>query len=187
MPNRTPRVPSYRLKKSNGRRYAAVSLPDGAGGRRDVLLGKYGTKESRAEYARVIAEWEAADRRPPQSQRVADITVNELTEAFWFTDAVKHYRHADGTPTKELEDFRVSLRPLKALYGHTSAKDFGPLALKAIRDQMIKQPITRKIKTIDFVSGDTVWTPGGLCAAGTRPLLQMAKVVRGERQKRCRQ
>jgi hypothetical protein len=42
------RVPSYRCKKStNGRKYECVSLPDGMGGRHDVLLGEYGTKESR--------------------------------------------------------------------------------------------------------------------------------------------
>ena len=65
MSNESYRIPSYRCKKSNGRKYGCVSLPDGRGGRRDILLGKYGTKESRAEYARVIAEWEATDRLLP--------------------------------------------------------------------------------------------------------------------------
>src|SRR5215831_11564946 len=54
-------VPAYRLHKQSGQ--AVVTLPDGTGGRRDVLLGKHGTPESRAEYARVIAEWEAGGRR----------------------------------------------------------------------------------------------------------------------------
>jgi hypothetical protein len=35
---------------------AVVTLPDGLGGRRDVLLGNHGTPESRAEYLRVLAE-----------------------------------------------------------------------------------------------------------------------------------
>lgn len=34
--------------------------------------------------------------------------------------------------------FKYSLRPLKFLYGPTMARDFGPLALKAVRDLMIK-------------------------------------------------
>jgi hypothetical protein len=51
-------IPSYRHHKQSGQ--AIVTLPDGLGGRHDVLLGKYGTPESRDEYARVIAEWEAA-------------------------------------------------------------------------------------------------------------------------------
>ena len=56
-------VPSYRLHKQSGQ--AVVTLRDSLGNRRDVLLGKYGTAESRAEYARVIAEWEASHRCLP--------------------------------------------------------------------------------------------------------------------------
>src|SRR5262249_53976056 len=136
-------VPSYRLKKCEGRRYGVVTLPDGAGGRREVSLGKYGTKESRAEYARVIAEWEAADRRLPQATAANDLTINELILAYW-SHAQEHYRHADGTPTGELDDLRLSFRPLKEMYGHTLAKEFGPLALKAIRQKLIDQPITTR-------------------------------------------
>jgi integrase len=149
------RVPSYRCKKSNGRKYGCVSLPDGLGGRRDILLGPYGTKESKAEYARVVAEWLAVDRRLPQAA-AHDLTVNELILAY-LPHAERHYRHADGTLTTELNSVRLSLRPLKALYGFTAAKDFGPLALKAIRDQLIKQPLTRKVTAVDPVTGKTTW------------------------------
>src|SRR5262249_13187499 len=65
-------VPSYRLHKQSGQ--AVVTLPDGLGGRRDALLGKYGTAESRAEYLRALAEWEANGRRllqPPAAARTA--------------------------------------------------------------------------------------------------------------------
>jgi integrase len=105
------------------------------GGRRDVLLGKHGTRQSRIEYARVIAEWEANGRRLPTAP-AADLTVNELGAAFlpW---AEQHYRWPDGTPTRELADIKVSLRPLIHLYGHTQARDFGPLALKAVRQLMV--------------------------------------------------
>ena len=47
-------IPSYRLHKQSGQ--GIVTLTDGLGGRRDVLLGKYGTAASRQEYTRVIAE-----------------------------------------------------------------------------------------------------------------------------------
>jgi hypothetical protein len=156
MSDRSHRVPSYRLKKSNGRKYACVSLPDGAGGRRDLLLGKYGSKESNAEYARVIAEWQAAGRRltPPNSAN--DITINELILRYW-EHAQQHYRHADGTPTGSLDDLRLSFRPLKAMYGHTPASKLGPLALKATREQMIKQPILKRIKIIDPATGEATW------------------------------
>ncbi len=78
---RRPRnsVPSYRLHRQSGQ--AVVTLPDGLGGRRDVLLGKFGTAESRQEYARVISEWEATGRRlpPPSAEGSApSLSVNEL-------------------------------------------------------------------------------------------------------------
>jgi integrase len=151
------RVPSYRKKKVGNRKYGCVSLLDGRGGRRDILLGTYGTKESKAEYARVIAEWLAADKRLHTTEAVNDITINELILAY-LPHAERHYRHPDSTFTNELNDVKLSTRPLKALYGFTLAKDFGPLALKAVRDQMIRQPVTRKVKVVDPNTGKKKWT-----------------------------
>jgi integrase len=146
------RTPQYRRHKQSGQ--AIVTLPDGQGGRKDVLLGKWRSKESRQEYHRVVAEWEAAGRHLPCSLADAenDLTINELILRFW-PHAEQHYRHADGTPTNELNDFRLSLKPLRETYGRTSAKDFGPLALKALRQKMIAQPITTTIKEVDHVTG----------------------------------
>jgi integrase len=150
------RVPSYRKKKVGKRRYGCVTLPDGLGGRRDILLGAYGTKESKAKYAKAIAEWEAADRRAPTVELTNDLTINELILAY-LPYAERHYRHPDGSTTTELNNVKLSLRPLKELYGFTLAKDFKPLALKAVRDQMIRQPIKRKIKVIDPATGKRKW------------------------------
>jgi integrase len=119
-------------------------LPDGLGGRHDVLLGEYGSEKSRLEYARIIAEWEAGDRRPPQQATTKDLSVNELILAFW-KHAEEHYRQPDGTPTNELNDFRLSLKPLRELYGHTVAREFGPLALKAVRQKMIEARLCRGV------------------------------------------
>jgi integrase len=133
--SREQRIPTYRRHKQSGQ--AIVTLSDGLGGRRDVMLGKFGTAASRAEYARVIAEWEASGRHLPQAvATVADLTVNEVAARFW-PHAEQHYRHPDGRTTNELDDFKYSLRPLKHFYGHTAARDFGPLALKAVRQKMI--------------------------------------------------
>jgi hypothetical protein len=44
---RQPSVSSYRLHKQSGQ--AIVTLRDGLGNCHDVLLGEYGTPESRAE------------------------------------------------------------------------------------------------------------------------------------------
>jgi integrase len=127
-------VPSYRRHRQSGQ--AIVTLTDPFGNRRDVCLGKYGTQSSRIEYARVIAEWEATGRRVLISPS-SDLTIAELMVAFW-PWAEKHYRLPDGTPSKEVQDFKMSLRPLKHLYAETAAKDFGPLALKAVRGLLMQ-------------------------------------------------
>jgi hypothetical protein len=147
------RIPSYRRHRQSGQ--AIVTLPDGFGNRRDVLLGKYGTAESRKEYARVISEWEAAGQRlPPKSAESSapDLTINELCLAYW--RHVEAYYVKDGRPTSEQHVVRCALRYVKQLYGHTPARDFGPLALKAVRQKLIEHPIVRKVKVIDPETGE---------------------------------
>ena len=57
MPKTNPDfVPTYRKHKSTGQ--AVVTL-----GGKDHYLGRYGTKDSKAEYDRLIAEWLAGGRR----------------------------------------------------------------------------------------------------------------------------
>ena len=93
-------VPSYRRHKQSGQ--AVVTLPDALGNRKDVLLGKYGTQESRQEYAKVIAEWEAAGRQLPSSkQKIPDITIAELIDRYW-PWVKNYYRRMDGTETQEV-------------------------------------------------------------------------------------
>jgi len=70
--SRRASVPSYRLHRQSGQ--AIVTLTDGFAGRHDVLLGKYGTAETRVEYAHVIAEWEAPGRRIPTQPAKCPIT-----------------------------------------------------------------------------------------------------------------
>jgi hypothetical protein len=66
-----------------------------------------------------------------------------LILAFWTRHAEQHYRHPDGTPTGELSNSRDSLRTFRHLYGTTLARDFGPLALKAVRQTMIDAGLAR--------------------------------------------
>jgi integrase len=143
------KVPTYRRHKQSGQ--AIVTLTDGMGGRSDVLLGKFGSKESRVEYARVIAEWEAAGRRPPIKTSAPDLTINELALAYW--RFVEGYYVKDGAPTSEQDTIRQALRFVRQLYGHSPATEFGPLALKAVRQAMVRHPVTRKVKVTDPETG----------------------------------
>ena len=142
MPRRNT-IPTYRLHKQSGQ--AVVTLPDGLGGRRDVLLGKYGTTESRKEYARIIAEWEANGRRLPRPSAegsAQSLSVNELILAYW-PHVQNYYRHPDGSPTSEVDAIRLALRRLKQLYGHIPAASFDTLALEALRQRMIAEQLCR--------------------------------------------
>jgi integrase len=137
MSRTSSRIPTYRHHKQSGQ--AIVTLPDGLGNRRDVLLGKHGTTESRQEYARVIAEWEAGGHALPcTEEQVADFTINEMILAYWrFAEG---YYLKNGKPTNQLERIKSAMRPLKELYGHTRAAEFGPKALKTVRERMQRMP-----------------------------------------------
>src|SRR4051794_30888993 len=112
-------VPTYRHHKPSNTARCWV-----AG--RWVTLGAYNSEASRAEYARIVAELAAAP--VPAAYRPGLVSVNEVLLAFW-RYAEQHYRHPDGTGTNELPQFKQTFRLVKALYGHTPAAEFGPLAL----------------------------------------------------------
>ncbi|QDV36365.1 tyrosine-type recombinase/integrase [Tautonia plasticadhaerens] len=124
------RIPSYRLHRPSGQ--AVVTL---AG--KDHYLGKHGSTESRQEYRRLVSEWLArpAPGPPPGPAGRPDLTINELLLAYW--DHARSYYVKEGRPTSEVATIRQALRPVRELYGETPAVDFGPLALKAVRQAMI--------------------------------------------------
>ncbi len=110
-------------------------------------MGPWESAESKAEYARVLAELPANNGQiPPKAgaPTAPDLSVNEVILAFW-RHAEQHYRHEDGNPTGETDNYREALHPLKALYGHTAARDFGPLALRAVREAMVKAGLSRGV------------------------------------------
>jgi hypothetical protein len=96
----------------------------------DHYLGPWGSAAARSEYDRLIAEWLVAGRQrqvtPPKGRLVCEIL------AQFMDHALNYYRHPDGSSTREINCFRDALKPLRKLYGHTPAAEFGPLALKAL-------------------------------------------------------
>src|SRR4051812_11485893 len=101
--SKSSHVPTYRKHRQSGQ--AICTLADGLGGRRDVLLGKFGTAASRHEYARVISEWESSGRQLPRSAGDA-LTINEAILAY-YKHCEQHYRKPDGTQTSELRNIRL--------------------------------------------------------------------------------
>jgi len=127
-------VPAYRLHKQSGQ--AVVTLNG-----KDMLLGNYGSAESKLEYRRLTAEWQANGRQAIVTPQ--DATVTELISQYRQHCEV-YYRRADGTPTSEQDNIRQAMRPLRALYGATTAAKFGPLALEVVRNHMIKRGWCRR-------------------------------------------
>jgi integrase len=130
--SKPPRVPTYRHHKPSGQ--AVVTL-----GGRDVYLGKFNSASSRAEYNRLIGEWLANAGAISQNH---DLTVVELCAAF-MRHAKDYYRRPDGEPTGEAENYGTLVRRLKVIYGRTRVVDFGPLSLKAVRQQLIDAGMAR--------------------------------------------
>src|SRR5262245_26550531 len=139
---RSRAIPSYRLHRQSGQ--AVVTLTDHRGRRHDRLLGPFGSSQSHQEYVRVLGEWEANGRRLAGRTPAPDLTVAELLAAF-MKHADSHYRRPDGMPTGEPKVFALAFRRLKKLYAHMLAHEFGPLALRAVREQMIQDGISRRV------------------------------------------
>jgi integrase len=112
-------------------------------GGRDVYLGEHDSPNSRAEYDRIIAEWLATGRRPivADPASAGDLSVNEMILAY--LHHADGYYTKNGKPTTEPVNIRLALRPLRQLYGHTLAREFGPLRLKTVRQAMIDSGLCR--------------------------------------------
>jgi integrase len=137
--------PPYPKKPHNGQ--ARITVRTASGLRKDLVLGPHGSPESLAEYRRVLAELEAHGGIyvvQGTASPTADLTVNEMLLQYWRW-AEEHYRDPEGNPTRELENLKDALRPLKRLYGHTPAREFGPMALRAVQQEMIKAGLCRSV------------------------------------------
>ena len=137
MPQNKIQTPTYRHHRPTGR--AMCDFYDPLTGRkRTVSLGKWQSPESRQEHARVCAE--AAVGRPPAG---SGLTVAELLLAF-LKHAETHYRRADGTPTDELANVKQTIKVVRETHASVPAAEFGPFALKAVRQAMIDKGWSRK-------------------------------------------
>lgn len=148
MPRKPNPIPSYYRHKASGQAFVRL---DG----RDVYLGKHDTEASRVEYRRVVAEYLAAgvvagrDAGPAGSvpsvtaSASAPISVAAMALAFWKHAQGHYHPSADGSPSGELGNVKASIRPLNLLYGEAPGREFGPKALRAVRERMIRDGLAR--------------------------------------------
>ncbi|HEV7299232.1 MAG TPA: hypothetical protein VGN72_07700 [Tepidisphaeraceae bacterium] len=136
MPKLSPgKVPKYRLHKQSGRGIVTIH------GKDKLLPGKYGSPESRREWARLTTEWLAREGMPPAPENgrteSEPLTVARLVVQFW-RHAKTYYRGTNGGISHEAYHYRDALRPVVRLYGATPANNFQGPALEAVQREMIR-------------------------------------------------
>ena len=132
-------LPKYRHYKPKN---LAVVRIDG----RDHYLGTYNSPESWEKYHRLLAEHAVKGSVTPTAKQGVetgsdDLTISELILEYW--GYVQDYYRKNGEPTSQVEQIKHALCPLRQLYGSTPAKEFGPLALKAVRQEFVKAGFCR--------------------------------------------
>lgn len=127
--------PAYRRHKPSDQ--AVVTLNG-----KDFYLGPWQSVVSRHAYDKLIAEWISNGRQLPGTVECGSLTVGELLVAY-LTFAQEYYS-CDGAVTSEFTCMKDAIRPLRALYVSIAVRDFGPLALKAVRQRMIDQGLSRR-------------------------------------------
>jgi hypothetical protein len=128
MPKLSQIVPRYRRHKATGQ--AVIRLQG-----RDIYLGKYGSAASKGAYSRFVAAWSTDGGQLVALQHTA--TVVEVI--FAYVKFARGYYVKDGKATNEVRMIQAAAKIVRQLYGRTPADKFGPLALKACREAMIRR------------------------------------------------
>lgn len=138
MPRRN-QPPSYRHYKPKN--LAVVRIKG-----KDHYLGKFDSPESWRAYYRLIADHLAPAEqlhvaREDDSPRPKRISIKKLCLAY-FEFAQAEYVKA-GQPTGEATCIKHALRRLLKLFGDKHADTFGPMDLKMVRDEFIRDDLAR--------------------------------------------
>lgn len=110
---------------------------------KDHYVGPYGSAEAQAKYDALIAEWLSRGRVLAPAD-AGELSVNELVLAYWRQHVEPHYRK-NGKPTSEVHCIGAAVKYLKDAYGLTPVSEFGPLRLKAVREKMIADGMSRRV------------------------------------------
>ena len=130
MGRKAPNLPPIYPKKPKvgDRKFARIYV---AGKPQDFPLGPHGSEEAKQAYLRLAAEIAANGGLPPAA-KTGNLTVDEVLARFWT------YAEAEYDPRgRELENFRLSLAPLRRLYGSTPAARFDSECLIVVQQAMV--------------------------------------------------
>jgi integrase len=107
-----------------------------------MLPGVFNSPESRAAFAALLLEQEAVPHQALVHADDKQILLPDLLLAY-LDHAERHYRTANGKPTSEIYEVKIVIRALRNLYPEKIAADFGPLCVKAARQQWINEGRSR--------------------------------------------
>jgi integrase len=165
------RTPKYRRHKAKN--LAVVTL---AG--REIYLGRYGSESSKQEYRRLIAEWMQTGCIVRANEH-EEISIIEVIAAY-LKFAINYYRK-DGQVTREYGLIAECCKFVKSHYGRKPATEFGPVALKAVRQAMIDASHSQKYinKNIQRIRRMFRWAAGEeIISASIPQTLQMVTGLR---------
>jgi integrase len=140
MPRKPSPIPSYLFHNQTGRARAVWTEPTGRR-RFQILPGAFNSPESRAAFAALLLEKQAAPHWVDNPVG-GGITLAELLLAY-FEHADRHYRGPDGEPTSEIYEVKVVVRALRELYADKPVDEFGPLCVKAARQRWVNEGRSR--------------------------------------------
>lgn len=130
---------------------------DPLGVRHEQLLpGTPNSPESLTAKARLVLEIATSPTGVVgENRRVA---VAEVLAAF-LDRAESYYVDAEGKQTKEVNVLKYAIKPVRELYAELPAVEFGPLALKAVRQKLIDSGLCRSLinRRIDAVKRAFKW------------------------------
>lgn len=126
MPRLSQSVPRYRKHKPSGQAIVEIN------GKRHYL-GPHGSRTSKLEYDRLVAEWLSSGRSTSFGAPAQQFTIVEL-----IVDYLKYCRKYHGDHSRsEFRHVRRTVRPLRRLYGRQLAAEFDGRKLKVVRQQFI--------------------------------------------------
>ncbi|QDV72480.1 tyrosine-type recombinase/integrase [Botrimarina mediterranea] len=134
MPTLSKSLPKYRKHRASGQAVVTIAGVD-------HYLGPHRSVTSRREYDRLVAEWLARGRQPAPSAETGPKVV-EVLAAYW-RFAKSYYPTPGGKLGGELWSIRGALRFVRELYADRPAEEFGPLALKVVRERMVDAGFAR--------------------------------------------
>jgi integrase len=135
MPKWVRRPPQARLHKPSGQARVRIDGPE-------IYLGKFGSAEARRRYAEVLADWAARRDSGVPMAPAAPVTVSIAVFRFW-TWAQGHYVQGDGSPTREADNLRDALRPLRRMFGDTPLAELGPSKLYDYQAALVAEGLAR--------------------------------------------